>query len=135
MDTFTPDERSDIMRRVHSAGTRPERIVRKIVRGFGIRFRSCPSSLPGKPDLVIPTERKAILVHGCFWHGHNCPAGKLPKSNRQYWRGKQAKNSMRDSRNARTLRSLGWKEMVIWECQLRNTTRLEKRISEFLKER
>jgi DNA mismatch endonuclease, patch repair protein len=68
MDTFTPDQRSEIMRRVRSVGTQPERIVQKIVRKLGIRYKSYPANLPGKPDLVIPKARKAILVHGCFWH-------------------------------------------------------------------
>lgn len=69
MDTFDPDKRSAIMRRVRSKGTRPEKIVRNIVRRLGIRYRACPRNLPGKPDLVVVGQRKAILVHGCFWHG------------------------------------------------------------------
>jgi DNA mismatch endonuclease (patch repair protein) len=74
MDTFVPSKRSEIMRRVRSSGTQPEIIVRKILRGMGIRYRSCPSSLPGKPDLVIARQQKAIFVHGCFWHGGACEA-------------------------------------------------------------
>ncbi len=121
------------MRRVRSSGTRPEMIVRKIVRRMGIKYRSCPSNLPGKPDLVMVEQRKAILVHGCFWHGHDCEAGKLPKSNRAYWRSKQTKNALRDSRNARALRSKGWKLMVIWECEIRTGKRLQSRLSRFLR--
>ncbi|HXP78802.1 MAG TPA: very short patch repair endonuclease [Verrucomicrobiae bacterium] len=132
MDTFVPSQRSEIMRRVRSSGTQPEIIVRKILRGMGIKYRSCPRSLPGKPDLVIATQQKAIFVHGCFWHGHHCDGGKLPKSNRTYWRSKQAKNALRDSRNTRTLRSKGWKLMVVWECQTRGSKRLESRLARFL---
>jgi DNA mismatch endonuclease, patch repair protein len=69
MDAFVPSQRSEIMRRVRSSGTRPEIIVRKILRGMGIKYRSCLSSLPGKPDLVIAKQQKTIFVHGCFWHG------------------------------------------------------------------
>ncbi len=75
MDTFDSTQRSDIMRRVRSSGTQPEMIVRSIVRRMGVHYRSCLRNLPGKPDLVIPNQRKAILVHGCFWHGHCCEAG------------------------------------------------------------
>ena len=132
MDTFAPLQRSEIMRRVRSSGTRPELIVRSMVRRMGVRYRSCPRNLPGKPDLVIAKERKAILVHGCFWHGHKCEAGKLPSSNRVYWKGKQTKNARRDLQNARVLRARGWKLMVIWECQLRGEKRLQTKLSRFL---
>ncbi len=74
MDTFFPSQRSEIMRRVRSSGTQPELIVGKILRGMGIKYRSCPSSLPGKPDLVVASQQKAIFVHGCFWHGGTCEA-------------------------------------------------------------
>src|SRR5260221_9878285 len=116
MDTFDRDQRSKIMRSVRSGGTQPEIIVRGLIRRMKVRYRSCSRSLPGKPDLVLIDLRKVILVHGCFWHGHRCEAGTLPKSNRPYWKNKQAKNSLRDSKNLRELRSKGWKPMVIWEC-------------------
>lgn len=132
MDTFSREKRSDIMRQVHSSGTRPERIVRDIVTQMGFRYRSCASNLPGKPDLVIGRKQKAILVHGCFWHRHDCKAAKLPKSNRAYWKRKQAGNVRRDTMNARALRSRGWRVMVLWECQIRPGKRLESRLSRFL---
>jgi DNA mismatch endonuclease (patch repair protein) len=135
VDTFSIAERSEIMRRVRSSGTRPEKNIRTILRRMGIRFRSCPPSLPGKPDLVIFGQRRAIFVHGCFWHCHRCEAGKLPKSNRSYWKRKQLNNSIRDSRNARALRSRGWKLMVIWECEIRRIERLRGRLSRFLGEK
>jgi len=106
--------------------------VRRFVRGMGIGFRSCYRDLPGKPDLIIPSQRKAILVHGCFWHGHDCGAGTLPKSNRAYWKKKQARNMLRDTENARALRSIGWKLMVIWECEICRNERLQARLSRFL---
>ncbi|MHB8754887.1 MAG: very short patch repair endonuclease [Candidatus Acidiferrales bacterium] len=133
MDTFSRKKRSDIMRRVRSTGTRPEMMVHSIVKGLRVRFRTCPSDLPGKPDLVFYRKRKAILVHGCFWHRHTCEAAKLPKSNRAYWNRKQARNALRDAANARLLRSRGWKVMALWECQIRPGKRLESRISRFLR--
>ncbi len=132
MDSFDSTQRSDIMRRVRSSGTQPEMTVRSIVRRMGVHYRSCPRNLPGKPDLVIPDQRKAILLHGCSWHGHCCEAGKLPKSNRSYWRSKQSGNARRDLRNARALRSKGWRLMTVWECQIRGNKRLESRLSRFL---
>ena len=134
MDVFDRNRRSEIMRRVRSSGTRPEMVVRRIVRRMGVRYRSCARNLPGKPDLVVVGQRKAILVHGCFWHGHRCEAGKLPKSRRSYWKSKQDKNALRDARNARALRSKGWKMMVIWECEIRGSKRLQARLSRFLRE-
>lgn len=134
MDTFAPKQRSEIMRRVRSRDTRPEMIVRGLVRRMGVSYRSYPQNLPGKPDLVMTAQRKAVLVHGCFWHGHKCEAGRLPKSNRTYWKDKQTKNALRDSRNFRALRSKGWKVMVVWECQIRNRKRLQTRLSRFLRE-
>ena len=132
MDVFDSDQRSSIMRQVRSRGTQPELVVRGILRRMGIRYRCCPRNLPGKPDLAIAGGRKAIFVHGCFWHGHRCEAGRLPKSNRSYWKSKQTKNALRDLRNARDLRSKGWKLMVIWECQIRSSKRLESRLLRFL---
>lgn len=133
MDTFDPNQRSEIMRKVRSSGTKPELVVRSMVRRLGIRYRSCLRNLPGKPDLVVFEQRKVILVHGCFWHGHDCEAGKLPKSNRSYWKSKQAKNEIRDEQNARELRSRGWKRMVIWECEIRKNERLPAKLSRFLR--
>jgi DNA mismatch endonuclease, patch repair protein len=133
MDTFEPKKRSEIMRRVRSSGTQPEMIVRGIVRRMGQKYRSCVRNLPGKPDLVTVGQRKAILVHGCFWHAHNCDAGKLPKSNRLYWKRKQAKNVSRDAKNVRALRSKGWKPMVVWECEIRGEGRLQARLDRFLR--
>ena len=102
------------------------------MRKLRIKYRSCVRNLPGKPDVVVVRQRKAILVHGCFWHGHSCEGGRLPKSNRAYWKNKQDRNTLRDSQNSRALRSRGWKLMVIWECQVRGTKRLQGRLSRFL---
>lgn len=131
MDTFSRKQRSEIMRRVRSRGTKPEIFVRSIMRRWGVKYRSCARRLPGQPDLTIVGQHKAILVHGCFWHGHHCEAGKLPKSNRPYWKNKQARNARRDSQNTRALRLKGWKVIVIWECETRGT-RVESKLRRFL---
>jgi DNA mismatch endonuclease (patch repair protein) len=135
MDVFRPEQRSEIMRRVRSAGTRPELAVRKLVRDLGIKFRAAASGLPGKPDLAIFNQKKAVFVHGCFWHRHNCEAAKLPKSNRAYWKRKQAANAARDRRNLRALRLKGWKSIILWECQLKATRMVEGRLFRFLSEK
>lgn len=132
MDTFRSAERSKIMRAVRSSGTRPEQFVRSLLRKMHIRYRTHARNLPGKPDLVVHGQQKAIFVHGCFWHGHDCEAGRLPKSNRDYWKGKQARNARRDSSVVNQLRLRGWKTMVIWECQL-NRNRLANKIARFVR--
>jgi DNA mismatch endonuclease (patch repair protein) len=133
MDIFGVAKRSEIMRRVRSRGTEPEKIVRSMMRKIGVRFRSCARNLPGKPDLVVVDQRKVILVHGCFWHGHDCESGKLPKSNRSYWKSKQTRNAIRDSKNASALRSRGWKPMVLWECKIHDSKYLQARLLRFLR--
>lgn len=84
----------------------------------GLRFRCCPSNLPGKPDILFPTARVAVFVHGCFWHQHSCRKGHMPNSNRMYWEPKLAGNVARDARNTRRLRTLGYSVLTVWECRL-----------------
>lgn len=133
MDTLTRCERSKQMALVRSKDTQPELIVRKIARSCGYRFRLNVPDLPGKPDLVFPKRNKAIFVHGCFWHGHNCRRGRnRPQSNTGYWRSKLLRNKGRDQENRRLLRQMGWKLLVVWECQLGNLERLRSRIKKFI---
>lgn len=115
-----PDpHRSRIMRAVKSANTQPEMIVRSLVHRMGFRFRLHRKDLPGTPDLTFPRLRKVIFVHGCFWHGHNCPRGaRVPVHNRDYWIAKIARNVERDRKVRRSLRRLGWQSLVVWECKL-----------------
>jgi DNA mismatch endonuclease, patch repair protein len=121
------------MARVRSRDTKPELAVRQIVRGMGYRYRLYRSNVPGKPDLTFPLRRKAIFVHGCFWHGHHCSAGmNRPRSNLFYWGPKLLRNQQRDRSNSALLRRLGWKVLVIWECQLGNLKRVRSRIERFL---
>jgi DNA mismatch endonuclease (patch repair protein) len=120
MDTLSKEKRSSIMAAVHSKDTSTELIVRRFLWSRGIRYRIHPSYLPGKPDIVIPRCKLAIFIHGCFWHGHeNCSRGRLPKSRVKYWRNKIETNKSRDCLTEKKLKEKGWRQLVIWECQLR----------------
>jgi DNA mismatch endonuclease (patch repair protein) len=132
VDTFTPEQRSEIMRRVRSRDTSPELAVRRMVHSLGFRYRLHDNDLPGHPDLVFPCRHKIIFVHGCYWHSHRCPAASIPASNAGYWRSKLQRNAARDKRNVRRLRSAGWGVAIVWECQVRDKPRLAKRLFRFL---
>ncbi|MFM8748097.1 MAG: very short patch repair endonuclease [Aestuariivirga sp.] len=124
--------RSRIMRAVGSKATSCERAVRDCLRPLGLRMRYNVASLPGKPDIVIPSLKFAIFVHGCFWHGHGCKRGaRAPKTNAAYWTAKIAGNRARDRRNAAALRRAGWSVISIWEC---DSGRVRKRKLKALQE-
>lgn len=132
-DTVTPKRRSEIMARIKSKNTTPERIVRTIVRKMRLRFTSHSRTLSGKPDLVFNRRHKVIFVHGCFWHQHRgCSDGRVPRSNGAYWKKKLARNLERDRENQASLRRGGWKSLVIWECETLNREMLERSIRTFL---
>src|SRR5687768_16082262 len=121
------------MRAVGATHTTPELIVRRLVFSLGYRYRLHSRELPGCPDLSFSSRRKVIFVHGCFWHGHTCPAGsKRPKSHRTYWENKLTRNKTRDRKNRRRLRALQWSALVLWECELKSADRLKRKISGFL---
>lgn len=129
----TPAQRSAIMARVKAKDTVPEMRVRRLVFSLGYRYRLHDSRLPGKPDLVFPSRRKAMFIHGCFWHGHDCRAGQnKPTSNLSYWDKKLARNSERDQRNQFLLKESGWDFLILWECEIKDRDRLEKVIRNFL---
>ncbi|MCZ2153678.1 MAG: DNA mismatch endonuclease Vsr [Bryobacterales bacterium] len=136
MDSLSPDQRSERMSRVRSRDTMPELIVRKLVHHMGFRYRLHRRDLPGNPDLVFPGRGKIIFVHGCFWHRHGvrCRLTRWPKSRLDFWKPKLEENHRRDQRNQRVLRKLGWKVMVVWECQLKETGKLAETIRRFLEE-
>lgn len=106
------------MAAVKSKDTKPELEVRRRVFAAGFRYRLHVRKLPGTPDLVFPRYRVAVFVHGCFWHGHSCPKGKLPATNQEFWRDKINKNVERDQRAVKALKSEGWQVAIIWSCQL-----------------
>lgn len=125
-DTRTPAQRSRIMKSVGTANTGPEIVVRRALHKLGYRFRLHSKDLPGRPDIVLPRFRTAIFVHGCFWHGHKCPKGRPPKSRKEYWIPKILGNKARDRRNMKTLDVLGWKHVIVWECETRDITLLRR---------
>jgi len=133
-DRLTRKQRSALMSRVRSKDTLPERRVRKFLWERGFRYRLHRHDLPGKPDIVLSRLGRIILVHGCFWHGHNCSAGmNRPQSNLAYWVPKMLRNKHRDKESLRDLRKLGWKVLIVWECQVKNDQMLSKRLLNFLK--
>lgn len=117
------------------ADTSPEMSVRRIAHALGYRYRLHRSDLPGCPDLVFPSRRKVVFVHGCYWHWHaapSCKLSRLPKSRLEFWLPKLRANQLRDSRNVRALRSAGWGVLILWECQLGNRAKVEKRLTQYL---
>jgi len=126
-------DRSAIMRSVRGKDTRPELVVRQTAHRLGFRFRLHRRDLPGRPDLVFPSRRKVIFVHGCWWHGHDCRRGaRRAQSNATYWSAKIERNVARDAANLAALRALDWDVLVIWECDLRDGMALEARLRSFL---
>ena len=123
MDSLTPEQRSWNMSQVKGKDTRPELKVRSWLFSHGYRYRKNDSRLPGKPDVVMPKYRTVIFVHGCFWHRHpGCKNTRMPKSNIEFWETKFSRNIENDARHVRELESLGWRVIVIWECELGNKT-------------
>ena len=118
-DTFTKEKRSDVMSRIRSRDTKPEKLVRSYLYSRGVRFRLHRKDLPGKPDITLSRINSVIFVHGCFWHHHkNCKRSNWPKSNVDYWKPKINKNILRDKQHLIKLKELEWKPLVIWACQV-----------------
>lgn len=131
--TETPEQRSAVMRKVKSKHTAPELKLRKLLTSLGYRYRLHRADLPGKPDLVFPGRRKLIFVHGCFWHGHDCPRGaRAPKNNADYWQAKIARNRARDAAHQAKLTETGWRVLTVWECEMKDDAALRKRLKDFL---
>jgi DNA mismatch endonuclease (patch repair protein) len=133
MDNLSKEHRSICMSRIRAKDTRPEIIVRKIIHRLGYRFRLHRRDLPGCPDIVLTRHKKVVLVHGCFWHVHSCRHGKvLPKTNPSYWDKKREGNVLRDWKNVRELEKLGWRVLVVWECETKDLSQLEDLLRRFL---
>ncbi len=131
-DVLSTEQRRFCMSRIRGKNTKPEIIVRQIVRQLGIGYRLYVKDLPGKPDLVFRKHKKVIFVHGCFWHMHACKYGRvIPKTNTEFWQKKRLSNKLRDSKNRKELKKLGWSILVIWECQTRKPALLLKKIQRF----
>lgn len=120
------------MSRVKNANTKPEVTVRKLLHKLGYRFRLHGKKLPGSPDVVLAKHKAVIFVHGCFWHGHSCPRGKRPASREEFWNEKLDKNLARDARAEEELILLGFRVLVLWECQMKDETALTDILQNFL---
>ena len=132
-DSLTPERRSANMSRIRSVNSKPEMVVRQMAHAMGFRFRLHRRDLPGKPDVVFPSRRKAIFVHGCFWHQHpDCREGRVPGSNQGYWVPKLGRNVERDRSEQAALASAGWELMVVWECETIDRKSLAARLQDFL---
>ena len=131
-DTHTKEQRSRNMARVKNKNTAPEILVRSLLHRMGYRFRLHRRDLPGSPDIVLPRHKKVIFVHGCFWHGHDCPRGKRPSTNREFWDAKLDRNIERDRAARKGLTELGWQYLVVWQCQTKNEDDLRTQLQDFL---
>ncbi|RUU25222.1 MULTISPECIES: very short patch repair endonuclease [unclassified Mesorhizobium] len=133
MTASVDPDRSRQMALIRSVDTKPEMLVRRLAHRLGFRFRLHRKDLPGKPDLVFPGRRAAVFVHGCYWHGHGCKRGaRMPKTNVDYWTAKIGRNRERDEANVAALEAAGWRVLVVWECELKDTDGLAGRLQGFL---
>lgn len=133
-DIFAPEKRHEIMQNVKTKNTAPEIKLRSLLHKNGFRFRVNRKDLPGKPDIVLPKYSAVIFVHGCFWHGHDCPRGQRPQTNADFWNQKIDRNVIRDKSDVSLLESLGWRVLIVWECEIKkkNEAVLLSRVKEFL---
>ena len=133
-DIVDSRRRSEMMSRIKGRDTVPEIAVRRFAHGMGLRFRLHRKDLPGRPDLIFPRYRLAVFVHGCFWHRHGgCRYAYMPKSRTVFWTEKFAQNVSRDRRNEEALQKLGWRVLVIWECETRDEEYVKRSLSESIR--
>lgn len=128
MVRLSPECRSWLMSRMRGANTKPELAVRSLLHRMGYRFRLHRRDLPGTPDIVLPGRNTIVFMHGCFWHGHVCKRTKMPKSRVGYWNEKIDANRLKDARNRRKLKALGWNVVVVWECELKRPNQLAEKL-------
>jgi DNA mismatch endonuclease (patch repair protein) len=133
-DVFDPVKRSSVMAAIQARDTKPEMIVRRWLHANGYRYVLHDRRLPGAPDIVLPKFYAAIEVRGCFWHRHCCSDGHMPKSRRRYWNAKLNGNVKRDRRNSQALRNLGWRLIVVWECEVATLVRAARRLGSLVEQ-
>lgn len=134
-DIYSKEKRSQIMSHISDRDSSMEISVRKALFAAGLRYRKNVKSLPGKPDIVLPKYKTVIFTHGCFWHGHErCRASKLPESRRGFWENKIEDNILRDKRNAIRLEEMGWKVIVLWQCEVNSKTKRHKQLAKLINE-
>jgi DNA mismatch endonuclease, patch repair protein len=133
LDPLNKEQRSERMSRIKSKNTKLEIIIRQFVFHSGYRYRLNVKELPGKPDLVFKSQRKVIFINGCFWHQHGCMHYTIPKTRLDYWLPKLQRNIERDNENIKLLEKMGWKILIIWECEIKHKiTSVKEKISSFL---
>ena len=135
VDVVSPEVRSRLMAGIRGKNTKPEMIVRRLLHVMGYRYRLHAQDLPGRPDVVFRRRRAVIFVHGCFWHRHSdseCKLSRLPKTRLDFWLPKLDSNQKRDEANREALQKMGWKQLVLWECQLRDEASLRTQLKAFL---
>lgn len=118
-ERWSSEKRSEVMARIGSRDTGPERAIRSVLHAMGYRFRLHRKDLPGSPDIVLPRHKTVIFVHGCFWHRHDCPRATLPKTNREFWAEKLMRNAERDCKAQKRLNEAGWRVIIVWQCAIR----------------
>ena len=131
MDIVSKEQRSRMMAAVRQRDTPAELAVRRVAHALGFRFRLNVRSLPGSPDIVFPKHRKVIFVHGCYWHRHNCRKATMPSSRTEFWQSKFEANVNRDQQAIEKLCKLGWKVLVVWECQTNDAVKVAKTLKKF----
>ncbi|MFJ5955290.1 very short patch repair endonuclease [Paenarthrobacter sp. NPDC092416] len=136
-DTLTPEQRSLNMSRIRGKNTKPELLVRRLLHAKGYRYRlhgqAGGAKLPGRPDLVFASRHKVIFVNGCFWHFHDCKVGlHAPAANAEFWEAKRTRTRERDALQVDALRTAGWDVLTVWECELKDVSALEDRLTGFL---
>lgn len=129
MDIVSPEHRSALMSRIRGKNTGIEVTVRKGLHHLGFRYRLGGGGLPGRPDIVLPKYRTVVFVHGCFWHGHDCPLYRLPKTRTAFWQAKVEANRERDPRVQEALARSQWRAIVVWECSLRGRSEADKELT------
>lgn len=135
MDIYPPKKRSEIMSKISGKDTKPELLVRKFLFSRGFRYRLNDKRYSGSPDIILPKYKKALFIHGCFWHGHTgCKASRLPETKRDFWEKKINNTRVRDKRNITALENLGWNVIVIWQCQLKNKSNRQQRLESLVLE-
>jgi DNA mismatch endonuclease (patch repair protein) len=133
VDNLTGQQRRKNMASVKGKDTRPEKIVRSLLHRLGYRFRLHRRDLPGKPDIVFPSRRKVVFVHGCFWHMHKCYRGRArPSTNAEFWQVKRRGTVNRDRRTLKALADQGWSACAVWECKLKDLEKIRARLESFL---
>jgi DNA mismatch endonuclease (patch repair protein) len=132
MDRLTPEARSANMKAIRRKDTAPEMSVRRMLHAAGYRYRLHVKKLPGSPDLAFPSRKKAIFVHGCFWHGHDCRAGRPPQIRKEFWLPKISRNQERDAAVVKTISASGWRALIVWRCEIKDRNALLGRSREFL---